>query len=415
MSRMCVLIGLWAVGALDNMSVNTNLFSTQPDISKLSPADGQILYKQLFDQKLALDQSAIVAATDVSGKITYVNSKFVEISGYSAEELIGENHRMLNSGLHPKSFFINMWRAISQGQVWRGEICNRKKSGEHYWVNTTIVPFLGADGKPEQYYSVRYDISELKRAQETIIQQQERLVTASRLGAIGEMAAAITHEINNPLGVILGRVEMLKSMLEDGKYEVADIRRIADIIEVTGQRIAKIVRSMKTMAHHESSQDQAEIVSVAQILSDSTDLCLHRFKNHGVLLRIPNVSVDLRVECRSHLLVQVIVNLLNNSFDAVSSELGSDKWVHIDVQERESFIEISITDSGHGIPKEVQEKMFNPFFSTKRVQYGTGMGLSISQSIMRQNQGSLEYDPFSTHTRFTIRIPRRLATVSAQL
>ncbi len=181
------------------------------------------LIKQLSDQKYALDQAAIVAATDVNGVITYVNDKFCKISGYEREELIGRTHAIVNSKTHPPEFFAELWSTIKSGQVWQGEICNRNKKGELYWVSTTIVPFCDQNNKPIQFMSIRYEITDLKKAQEVIQDQQVKLASASRLSAMGELAAAITHEINNPLGVILGRVEMLKSMLQDEKIDREDL------------------------------------------------------------------------------------------------------------------------------------------------------------------------------------------------
>ncbi len=168
--------------------------------------------KNLEDLNYALDQSAIVARTDVHGDITYVNDTFCTISKYSREELIGRNHRVLNSGLHPIEFFKSLYATIASGRVWRGEIRNRAKDGTLYWVDTTIVPFLDERGHPYQYVAIRNDITDRKQSEAALRDQ-------NALAQLGKMAAVVAHEVRNPLAGIRGALQVIGRRLPAGSQE----------------------------------------------------------------------------------------------------------------------------------------------------------------------------------------------------
>src|SRR5262245_46935987 len=168
--------------------------------------DLQSRTKDLADTNFALDQAAIVATTDTAGKITYVNRKFCEISQYSREELLGQDHRLINSGYHPKEFIRDLWVTIANGRIWRGEIRNRAKDGSYYWVDTTIVPFLDERGKPYQYMAIRYEITARKRSEDRLREQEA-------LARLGQMAAVVAHEVKNPIAGIRGALQVIGSRM----------------------------------------------------------------------------------------------------------------------------------------------------------------------------------------------------------
>lgn len=361
------------------------------------------LLQQLSDHKYAIDQAAIVAITDANGVISYVNDRFCQVSGYPREELIGKTHSVVNSGLHSKDYFKEMWGTIRTGKVWRGEIRNRRKDGGFYWVDTTIVPFRNPAGQIYQYLSIRHDITDLKEAQRIILEQQARLAVASKFSGLGEMAANLTHEINNPLAAILGRCEMLITHLSKTELDKDYVRKTVESIEFTARRIEKIIRSMRSFSVG-GEHDPFEILPVKQIIDETNDFVQQRFKDHGIDLLVKPIDLQLELECRSTEISQILLNLLNNAFDAVRTL--PDKWVQLEVEPAgEATIKIGITDSGAGIAPEVAAKIFDPFYSTKEKQYGTGLGLSISKGLVDRHSGHIEVDQNSSNTRFVITLP----------
>ncbi|MGE0528367.1 MAG: PAS domain S-box protein [Bdellovibrionales bacterium] len=342
----------------------------------------------------ALDSSAVVAFTDPGGTITHVNDFFCELSGYGRSELIGQNHRILNSGTHPKEFFIHLWKTISAGKIWRGEICNRTKSGELFWLDTTIVPSLDETGRVEQYMSVRFDVTQRKRA-------ELKLIHSAKMSSLGEMAGGIAHEINTPLAIIQAKSDQLVMRLETGDFDrEIFIKELIKIMNTT-DRVAKIIKGLRTFSRS-SESDPMDTVPVSQILDDTPELCLEKFRHRSIEFRIPDFG-DRKIECRPAQISQVLLNLLNNSYDAVR-ELN-EKWIEIIIESSADRIKIVVTDSGQGIPTDLHERIMQPFFTTKEVGSGTGLGLSISKGIVEDHHGRLYLDSSKKNTCFVLELP----------
>lgn len=347
-----------------------------------------------FEQLLqALNSSAIVGITDVRGKIIYANQKFCDISGYSMPELLGKDHRILNSGLHSKDFFKSMWDGISAGKIWTGEIQNKKKNGEIYWVQTTIAPIFDEHGELANYVSIRFDITEMKKA-------QVNLIESNRMASLGEMASGIAHEINNPLTIILGRLTLLKKRIER-KDPAEVLGNDIDLLEKTVYRISNIVNGLRKLSR-DNTKDPIEVFSIKKLIEESQELFTQKIKNKEIALEIQQEK-EYFIKAKSLQLSQVIVNLINNSIDAI--ETLPEKWIKVKVEQQSESCIIQVIDSGTGIPKEIASKLMTPFYTTKGPGKGTGLGLSLSKKMIEEAKGKFYYDPSKPNTTFCIELP----------
>jgi signal transduction histidine kinase len=238
---------------------------------------------------------------------------------------------------------------------------------------------------------------------ENILKERVRqLRDQAKFSALGEMTAGIVHELNNPLSIIAYRTSHLRKHVMSDRAEKDILMRNLDQIEITSERMAKIINSLRKFSK-DSKIDPIQRVAVATIIEDTLSYCSDRFQKANILLDVePYPAVD--VECRSVQISQVLLNLLNNSFDAVHQK--SNSWVKIDFREKPQSILILIKDSGTGIPEIIRPKIMEPFFTTK-VMGGTGLGLSISQGIVEDHKGKLYYDDSALTTTFVVELPYR--------
>ncbi len=234
-----------------------------------------------------------------------------------------------------------------------------------------------------------------------LMDQKKMVVYSAQLNALGEMASGIAHEINTPLTIISYLAEDMSEKIQYPQVDTEAILKDIQKIQATVNRISKIVKGFKTLSR-KSDDDPMMKTSVESIVEDSCEVCKSKCYYKGIQLELTK-GPDLQVQCRPGQISQVLINLINNSIDAI--ELLPEKWIRISYQKNENWAEIIVMDSGNGIPTEAQEKLMQPFFTTKPVGKGTGLGLSISRSIVEEHKGVLQYESNNTHTKFILKLP----------
>lgn len=273
-----------------------------------------------------------------------------------------------------------------------------------YTVYKTLVYSVGA------YFAYGIGVSFDRARVETekiLVAQRQAASAAAKMAALGEMASGVAHEINNPLAIIRGRADHLLTLLDAGPVDTERLKSDLHRMQVTTDRIARIIKGLKAFSR-DSSRDPMEMISISSIVEDVVELSRERFSKRSIELRVSIVE-DLLIECRPTEIEQVLVNLINNSYDAV--ENLNEKWIEVSVYREATNVVISVVDSGAGIDPIVVDKMMQPFYTTKEVGRGTGLGLSISKGIAEAHHGFLDYDAKAPHTCFVLSLPLRQPSV----
>ena len=476
-----------------------------------------------------LYKETIVATTDKAGVITYANDMFCEVSGYSRDELIGNTHKIVNSGQHPDEFFVDLWGTISQGRTWTGMIHNRRKNGEDYFVQSIIAPIFDYEGEFQHYLAVRFEVTreikarrdldkvldilnetgsiarvggwelevatgeltwtdetfrilevEKKDGQKPVLPEGlelfvdehkpvieraveraatlgepyslelrartakgnelwvytngkanyegDRIVTLSgtiqdidaqknaemryeeermnsirnsKLASLGELAAGVAHEINNPVAIIRGSAELIPKVMSDADK----LDRKIESIYKSCDRIAHIITSLRKFSHS-SGHNEKTLSPLPRILREAISLAKIRASRFGVEIDLDDRTQSVpTIECNEVEIEQVAINLINNAVDAIKEK--EDRWVRIELTSDDEYARVRFIDSGDGLPDDAKDKLFEPFYTTKQVGEGTGLGLSISRGILDEHAASIKFLDSHPNTCFEIHFPLR--------
>lgn len=349
---------------------------------------GEALHS-LSELKYAIDQHSLVTITDTEGKITFVNERFEEMSGYLSEEVIGNTHRLFNSGVHDRKFWRDFYATLHRGDVWHGEICNKSKSGGLYWVDTTVVP-LARDGELHSFIAIRTDITLSKLLEEQLIEAKNAAEAA--VATKGEFLASMSHEIRTPMNGVIGML----NLLQRSKLDEVQLRQ-ASIAKQSAESLLTIINDILDFSKIEAGKLELEVLdfNILELLSDFADSMANSVydKNLNLILDLDGLDRDY-VRGDPGRIRQILINLVGNAI-----KFTSQGEVRIRASLLESYggrlkFECSIEDTGIGIPEHKLGHLFESFSqvdaSTTRKYGGTGLGLTIVKQLCELMGGEIE-------------------------
>lgn len=410
-----------------------------------TPSKSDNYNKEKFDLSFYKLEQAInnsplsIVITDISGNIEYVNPKFTDITGYSSYEAIGNNPRILKSGHQGEEFYRNLWNTITRGDTWEGEFLNRTKHGELFWEYARISPIYDNQKNIVGFIGLKEDLSKIKMLEESVKEhnfellnmireikdKQPNLIQNEKLKSLGNLAAGIAHEINNPISYVRNNIKLLEDELTNYLNLIGDMipeekiidyeffkEELPDILNESLEGLDRVSGIVKTLRRFTSIDQfkEYQLVSINDAIDDALDVCsfgkedssieiVKNFNFTDLYLAIPN---DIN---------QILYNVINNSMEAIyrksKIEESPVKSITLSTFKENSNLIIQIKDTGDGIKKDDLNHIYDPFFTTKPVGSGTGLGLNFVYDIVTNNyKGKIDVNSeYKQYTDVTITLP----------
>jgi len=350
----------------------------------------------LNEYKKALDESSIVSKTDLNGIITYVNEKFCSVSGYSSVELIGKSHNIIRHEDVPKEVFKELWETIKNKEIFHAIIKNKKKNGDFYYVDSTVMPILNTNAEIIEYFAVRHDVTALIKAKEDALGAEK---TKSAF------LATMSHELRTPLNAVIGFSQILLSRTDFPQEAMASY---IHKINISGKHLLNIVNNVLDFSKIESQKldINKEKISLDTLVDEALLLVETDVKSKKIEMKIENFGT-ISIFADKQLLKQVFVNILSNAIKFTPQN----KKIAIAYKEQEQYQVISICDEGVGLSSEQIKTIFQAFAQVREHQNeaikGTGLGLAISNKIIELHQGKIVVESAIDHgSCFNIYLPK---------
>ena len=385
-----IIIALFAKRLLNIEQLNSLLFENKEKTKELFVINKNLenivesKTKELTQKNKTLSKSIIYSHTDINGVITDVSDLFCELSGYSKDELIGNTHSIMRHPDMPSSIFHEMWKTISSGKIWYGDIKNRKKDDTYSWLHSEIKPKFSDMNEIIGYVSIRSDITAKKDLEE----QHKVLAEKTKLASMGEMIGNIAHQWRQPLSSISISATGMLYKKELGMFNDSEFEKEMNNINDKAQYLSKTIDTFKNFIKEDKVQ---VVVDVKEELNKSLNLLQATLENNYIIVNTNFCEEELKTKMVEDELIQVFINIINNAKDVLVEKDIENRWINIEASRVDESAIITIEDNAGGIPEDILPKVFDPYFTTKHQSQGTGLGLHMSHQIITDSSGGNLY------------------------